>query len=487
MRMLPISLAYDDVLLVPGASAITPRDADLRTFLTRRIRLNAPIVSAAMDTVTEAKLAIVIAQLGGMGIIHKNMSVESQATEVAKVKRFEVGVVRNPVTVRPDETLAALRQIASEKGISGFPVVDAGGLLVGVVTGRDIRFAPDSVTSVSAVMTQLERLVTIKEGDDLGRARLLMHEHRLERVLVVNDYFELRGIVTAKDINRAVDFPNACKDEAGRLRVGAAVGVSNEDKVRVEAMVEIGVDVVVVDTAHGHSKAVLSQVEWVKKKYPHIDVIAGNVVTGEAALALVDRGADAVKVGMGPGSICTTRMVAGIGMPQLSAVMDVTDALNRHKIPIIADGGIRYSGDVAKAIAAGASSVMIGGLFAGTDEAPGEVFFYGGRPFKSYRGMGSVGAMVRGGAERYFQDRTEASEKMVPEGIEGRVEYKGALSAVVYQLLGGLRSSMGYCGTATIHSLQHEANFVRMSAAGIRESHVHDVQIVKEAPNYRAA
>jgi len=485
MRTIPTGLTYDDVLLIPSASSIMPRDTKLETRLSRNVTLNVPLISAAMDTVTESRLAIAMAQLGGIGIIHKNMSAEAQAREVTRVKRFEAGVVREPITVRPDMALPSLREFVQAQGISGFPVVDIGGLLLGVVTGRDVRFAPDYV-KVRDVMTPLERLITIKDRAPLSLARELMHEHRLQRVIVVNDEGELQGIVTAKDIAKSVDHPLASKDASGRLRVGAAIGVSVEDQGRFRTLVEAGVDVVVIDTAHGHSRAVLNQVEWAKKNYPFIDVIAGNIVTGEAALALVDSGADGVKVGMGPGSICTTRLVAGIGVPQLTAVMDVAEALEGTNVPFIADGGIRYSGDVAKALAAGASSVMVGSMFAGTDEAPGDVFYYGGRPFKSYRGMGSIGAMQLGSAERYSQDSSEKMDKLVPEGIEARVEYKGPLSPVIFQLLGGLRSSMGYCGTETIAALQQEANFIRVSPAGMRESHVHDVEIVKEAPNYRA-
>ncbi|KGC20289.1 IMP dehydrogenase [Burkholderia gladioli] len=487
MRSIPTGLTYDDVLIIPSASEITPRETDLTTRLSRNVSLNLPLVSAAMDTVTESPLAIAIAQLGGIGIIHKNLSVEAQAREVARVKRFEAGVVREPMSVGPETSLEAVRQLVRANGISGFPVVESGGLLIGVVTGRDLRFAPSTNQFVREVMTPLERLVTVREGESLTRARALMHEHRLERVIVVNEAFELRGIITAKDITKSIEFPNACKDAAGRLRVGAAIGVSVDDQIRFHALVEAGVDVVVVDTAHGHSRAVFNQVRWAKSRYPHVDIVAGNIVTGEAALALVDSGADAVKVGMGPGSICTTRVVAGVGVPQLSAVMDVAEALTGSNVPIIADGGIRFSGDVAKALVAGASSVMVGSMFAGTDESPGDIFHLGGRPFKSYRGMGSVSAMQLGSAERYAQSSTESTDKLVPEGIEGRVEYKGALAPIVFQLMGGLRASMGYCGTPTIQNLQLEANFIRMSRAGMRESHVHDVQIVKEAPNYRAA
>ncbi|MFM0648572.1 IMP dehydrogenase [Paraburkholderia bryophila] len=487
MRSIPTGLTYDDVLLIPSASEITPRETDLSTRLSRNVSLKLPLVSAAMDTVTESPLAIAIAQLGGIGIIHKNLSVEAQAREVARVKRFEAGVVREPMSVRPDTSLDSVRELVHANGISGFPVVESGGLLIGVVTGRDLRFAPSTNQFVHEVMTSLERLVTVREGESLSKARALMHEHRLERVIVVNEGFELRGIITAKDIAKSTEFPNACKDTAGRLRVGAAIGVSVDDQIRFRALVEAGVDVVVIDTAHGHSRAVLNQVEWAKSKYPHVDIVAGNIVTGEAALALADSGADAVKIGMGPGSICTTRVVAGIGVPQLSAVMDVAEALAGSNIPIIADGGIRFSGDVAKALAAGASSVMVGSMFAGTDESPGDIFHLGGRPFKLYRGMGSISAMQLGSAERYAQSSTEATDKLVPEGIEARVEYKGALAPIVFQLMGGLRASMGYCGTPTIQNLQLEANFIRMSPAGMRESHVHDVQIVKEPPNYRAA
>ncbi|OBR53114.1 IMP dehydrogenase [Paraburkholderia tropica] len=486
MRSIPTGLTYDDVLLIPGASDITPRETDLRTRFSSNIHLNAPLASAAMDTVTESRMAIALAQLGGIGVIHKNLAVEEQAKEVARVKRFEAGVVSEPLTVRPDMRLNTVRELVRVHGISGFPVVESGGLLIGVVTHRDMRFAPSEAEFVREVMTPIEKLVTVSEGASLSKARKLMHEHRLERVLVVSDGFELRGIITAKDITKSTEFPLASKDAAGRLRVAAAVGVSVEDQLRVRALVEAGVDAVVIDTAHGHSRAVLRQVEWVKHNFASVDVVAGNIVTGEAALALTDCGADAVKVGMGPGSICTTRVVAGIGVPQLSAVMDVAEALAGSGVPIIADGGIRYSGDIAKALAAGASTVMIGSMFAGTDEAPGDIFHFSGRPYKSYRGMGSLSAMQLGSAERYAQSSDEATDKLVPEGIEARVDYKGALTPIIFQLLGGLRSSMGYCGTATINALQMEAGFIRMSPAGMRESHVHDVQIVKEAPNYRA-
>ncbi|KKB61035.1 inosine-5-monophosphate dehydrogenase [Robbsia andropogonis] len=485
MRAISTGLTYDDVLLIPGASEILPADADVSTCFSRNVSLNIPLVSAAMDTVTEAPMAIALAQLGGIGVIHKNLSIERQAEEVARVKRYEAGVVNHPVTVTPEMSLDELRRLAANSGISGYPVIDAGGVLVGVVTGRDQRFAPTSSKLVKDVMTPLERLVTIKEGSDFAQARDLMHKHRLERVLVVSNSFELRGIVTAKDMAKSHEYPNAAKDSIGRLKVAASIGTTRDDNVRFEKLVEAGVDAVVIDTAHGHSHRVLEQVDWAKRNYPNVDVVAGNIVTGEAALALYDCGADAVNVGMGPGSICTTRVVAGIGVPQLTALLDVADALWRKDIPIIADGGIRYSGDIAKALAAGATSVMVGGLLAGTDEAPGEIFHFGGHPYKSYRGMGSISAMKQGSADRYLQDAHLNANKLVPEGIEGRVEYKGAIGPIVQQLIGGLRASMGYCGTKTVKDMPLQTEFVQMSSAGMRESHVHDVQITQEAPNYR--
>ena len=487
MRIAKEALTFDDVLLQPGYSEILPRDVDLSTALTRDIRLSIPILSAAMDTVTEARLAIALAQEGGIGIIHKNMTVEQQAREVLMVKKFESGMVRNPITVSSDMTIREVIELTRAMGISGMPVVDDG-VTVGIVTGRDIRFETQLDAPVSKVMTPQERLVTVREGAPDEEVLGLLHKHRIEKVLVVDDSFKLRGMITAKDFQKAKDFPLACKDTAGALRVGAAVGTGAETDDRVEALVEAGVDVIIVDTAHGHSKGVLDRVRRIKKTYPDMQVIGGNIATGAAAEALVEAGADAVKVGIGPGSICTTRVVAGVGVPQVSAVAEVAEALASSGVPLIADGGIRYSGDIAKAIVAGAYSVMIGGLFAGTEESPGEVELYQGRSYKSYRGMGSVGAMgqSQGSSDRYFQDATEELEKLVPEGIEGRVAYKGGLVTIVHQLVGGVRASMGYTGCASIEEMRVKPQFVRMTGAGIKESHVHDVTITKEAPNYRS-
>jgi len=484
MRILQKALTFDDVLLVPAYSQILPRDVSLRTRLTRSIHLNIPVLSAAMDTVTEARMAIAIAQEGGIGIVHKNLSVRQQAAQVSKVKRYEAGVVKEPVTVRPDMTVRDVLQLARQHKFSGLPVVDDAGRVVGIVTNRDIRFETKLDQPVSSIMTPRERLVTVKEGASRDEVIRLLHKHRLERVLVVNDAFELRGLITVKDILKSTEFPLASKDEHGRLRVGAAVGVGGDTEDRVAALVEAGVDVLVVDTAHGHSQGVLKRVEWIKTRFPKVQVIGGNIATGAAARALVDHGADAVKVGIGPGSICTTRIVAGVGVPQITAVANVAEALRGTGVPLIADGGIRYSGDVAKAIAAGAHSVMIGSLFAGTDEAPGEIELYQGRSYKSYRGMGSLGAMQQGSKDRYFQDNEANVEKLVPEGIEGRVPYKGSVLNVLHQLMGGLRSSMGYLGSPDIEHLHANATFVEITSAGIKESHVHDVQITKEAPNY---
>ena len=484
MRILQKALTFDDVLLVPAHSAVLPKDVSLKTRLTRDIELNLPLVSAAMDTVTEARLAIAIAQEGGLGIIHKNMTAQAQAAQVLQVKRFESGVVKDPVTIPQDMTVRDVIQLTRLHRISGLPVVD-GSKVVGIVTNRDLRFETNLDQPVKAIMTPKERLVTVKEGASRDEALKLMHKFRLERVLVVNDAFELRGLVTVKDIQKSSEHPNACKDQHGRLRAGAAVGVGEGTNERVEALVEAGVDVIVVDTAHGHSKGVLDRVKWVKKHFPQVQVIGGNIATADAARALVDHGADAVKVGIGPGSICTTRIVAGVGVPQISAVANVTEALQGTGVPLIADGGIRYSGDIAKAIAAGANTVMLGGLLAGTDEAPGEIELYQGRSYKSYRGMGSLGAMQQGSSDRYFQDTEANKDKLVPEGIEGRVPYKGTVLSVIHQLMGGLRSSMGYMGCETIDAMRERAAFVEITSAGVRESHVHDVQIVKEAPNYR--
>ena len=484
MRILQKALTFDDVLLVPAYSTILPRDVSLKTRLTRDIELNLPLVSAAMDTVTEAAMAIAIAQEGGIGIIHKNMSVPQQAAQVLRVKRFESGVVKDPVTIPPDMPVREVLELTRLHKISGLPVVD-GRKLVGIVTNRDLRFETNLDQPVKAIMTPQERLVTVKENASREDALALMHKYRLERVLVVNDDFELRGLITVKDIQKSTEHPNACKDQLGRLRVGAAVGVGEGTNERVEALVEAGVDVIVVDTAHGHSKGVLDRVKWVKKHFPQVQVIGGNIATAEAARALVDHGADAVKVGIGPGSICTTRIVAGVGVPQITAVANVAEALAGTGVPVIADGGIRYSGDIAKALAAGAHAVMLGGLLAGTDEAPGEIELFQGRSYKSYRGMGSLGAMQQGSSDRYFQEAEANKDKLVPEGIEGRVPYKGSVLTVIHQLMGGLRSSMGYLGCESIAAMHERAVFVEITSAGVRESHVHDVQIVKEAPNYR--
>jgi len=485
MRVLQKALTFDDVLLVPAQSDILPRDVSLKTRLTRNIHLNIPVLSAAMDTVTEARLAITLAQEGGIGIVHKNLTAKAQAAEVAKVKRFESGVVKDPVTISPSMTVREVMDLSRKHKFSGLPVVDEKGKVAGIVTNRDLRFETNLDQSIASIMTSRERLVTVKEGAGLEEATKLLHKHRLERVLVVNDNFELKGLITVKDIQKSTEHPLACKDEQGRLRVGAAVGVGPDNDERIELLAAAGVDVIVVDTAHGHSKGVLKRVEWVKKRFPHVQVIGGNIATAKAATALVEHGADAVKVGIGPGSICTTRIVAGVGVPQISAVANVAEALATTDIGIIADGGIRFSGDISKALAAGAHCVMLGGLLAGTEEAPGEVELYQGRSYKSYRGMGSLGAMQQGSKDRYFQDNEANADKLVPEGIEGRVPYKGSVLNVIHQLMGGLRSSMGYLGCQTIAEVHQKAEFVEITAAGIRESHVHDVQITKEAPNYR--
>lgn len=484
LRILAEALTFDDVSLVPAHSAILPKDARLASRLTRDITLNLPIAAAAMDTVTEGRLAIAMAQLGGIGIIHKSMSLQRQADEVRQVKIFEAGVIREPFTVGPETTIGEVIRLTRARNISGVPVVE-GKHLVGIVTSRDMRFEKKPDDPVRHIMTKRDRLVTVGEGASDEEVLALMHKHRIEKVLVVNDAFELRGLITVKDIQKARDNPNAAKDEDESLRVGAAVGVGGDTEARVEALVAAGVDVLVVDTAHGHSQGVLDRVAWVKKHFPRVQVIGGNIVTGAAALALLDAGADAVKVGIGPGSICTTRIVAGVGVPQITAIAMVAEAL-QDRIPLIADGGIRYSGDIAKAIAAGASTVMIGGLFAGTEEAPGDVELYQGRSYKSYRGMGSMGAMQVGSKDRYFQDAVDP-EKLVPEGIEGRVPYRGALRNIVHQLEGGLRASMGYVGCANIDEMRKNPQFVRITGAGARESHVHDVTITKEPPNYRMA
>jgi len=486
MRIAKEALTFDDVLLQPGYSEVLPREVDLSTRLTAEITLNIPILSAAMDTVTEARLAIALAQEGGIGVIHKNMTIEEQARQVHTVKKFESGIVRNPITVTPDMTIREVIDLTRAMGISGVPVVNQN-QTVGIVTGRDLRFETKLDAPVSSVMTPQERLVTVAEGADEEEVVSLLHQHRIEKVLVVGEDFELKGMITAKDFQKAKDFPRACKDSSGALRVGAAVGTGYDSDDRVDALVEAGVDVLVVDTSHGYSKGVLGRVTRIKQKYPDMQVIGGNIVTGDAAQALVKAGADGVKVGIGPGSICTTRVVAGVGVPQVSAVAEVADALKKTGVPLIADGGIRYSGDIAKALVAGAYSVMIGGLFAGTEESPGEVELYQGRSYKSYRGMGSIGAMgqTQGSADRYFQDATEELEKLVPEGIEGRVAYKGSLIAIVHQLIGGVRAAMGYTGSGTIEEMRNRPQFVRIPGAGMRESHVHDVTITKEAPNYR--
>lgn len=485
MRIVQEALTFDDVLLVPAHSNVLPKQVNLQTQLTRGITLNIPLVSAAMDTVTEARLAIALAQEGGIGIIHKNMTADEQAAQVRLVKKYETGVIKDPITVGPTASIREVLAMTRANGISGVPVVD-GEELVGIVTNRDLRFETHLNAPVSTIMTPKDRLVTVREGADRGEVEYLLHKHRIEKVPVVNDLFQLRGLITVKDIQKATDKPNACKDDQGRLRVGAAVGVGAGTDERVAALVHAGVDVVVVDTAHGHSQGVLDRVSWVKKHFPEVQVIGGNIATGAAARALAEAGADGVKVGIGPGSICTTRVVAGVGVPQISAISNVAEALQGTGIPLIADGGIRYSGDVAKAIAAGAYAIMVGGMFAGTEEAPGEIELYQGRSYKSYRGMGSLGAMSmqQGSSDRYFQDSNEA-DKLVPEGIEGRVPYKGQLQAIVHQLMGGVRASMGYTGCSTMEQMRSKPDFVRITNAGVRESHVHDVTIIKEAPNYR--
>ena len=487
MRIAKEALTFDDVLLQPGYSEILPREVDLSTSLTRDIRLSIPLLSAAMDTVTESGLAIALAQEGGLGVIHKNMTIEQQAREVLKVKKFESGMVRKPITVTSNMTIREVIELTRAMGISGVPVVD-GEQTVGIVTHRDLRFETRLDEPVSKVMTPQDKLVTVREGADDEEVLGLLHKHRIEKVLVVGDDFKLQGMITAKDFQKAKDFPLACKDGSGALRVGAAVGTGADTDDRVEALVNAGVDVVVVDTAHGHSKGVLDRVRRVKTKYPDMQVIGGNIATGAAAEALAEAGADGVKVGIGPGSICTTRVVAGVGVPQISAVAEVAEALAKKGVPLIADGGIRYSGDIAKAIVAGAHCVMVGGLFAGTEESPGEVELYQGRSYKAYRGMGSVGAMgqSQGSSDRYFQDATEELEKLVPEGIEGRVAYKGGMVAIVHQLIGGVRAAMGYTGSGSIDEMRVKPRFVRMTGAGVVESHVHDVTITKEAPNYRS-
>ena len=486
MRIAEEALTFDDVLLVPAYSKVLPREVTLETQLTRDIRLNIPLLSAAMDTVTEYRTAIAIAQEGGVGIIHKNMSPEEQSRQVRQVKKYEAGVIRDPITVGPQTSIREVLELTRSHEISGVPVVD-GEELVGIVTSRDLRFETHFNDPVKNIMTPKERLITVKEGADNEEIKALLHKHRIEKVLVVNDDFSLRGLVTVKDIHKALKFPNACKDADESLRVGAAVGVGAGTEERVQAVIEAGVDVIVVDTAHGHSEGVLKMVRWIRQRYPYSQIIAGNVATAEGALALVEAGVDAVKVGIGPGSICTTRVVTGVGMPQITAVKNVAEGLKGKNVPLISDGGIRYSGDVAKAIAAGAHSVMIGGLFAGTEEAPGEVELFQGRSYKSYRGMGSLGAMSQqhGSSDRYFQENDEI-EKLVPEGVEGRVPYKGPITAIVQQMMGGLRAAMGYTGCQNLEELRSKPVFVRLTGAGVKESHVHDVTITKEPPNYRA-
>jgi IMP dehydrogenase len=484
MRLPNKALTFDDVLLVPNHSSVLPKDVSLETKLTKKISLNIPVISAAMDTVTEANMAIALAEQGGMGIIHKNLTPQRQANRVDKVKRFESGVVSDPITIDPNMSVDEVMQITRKNKISGLPVVEKD-KIVGIVTNRDLRFETNLTQPIKNVMTPRDRLVTVKEGASKEEITSLLHQHRIERLLVINDEDTLTGLITVKDIQKSTDHPFACKDEHGRLRVGAAIGVGNDTEVRTELLVEAGVDVLIVDTAHGHSEGVLNRIKWIKKNYPKIDVIGGNIATSEAAIAMVDHGADSVKVGIGPGSICTTRIVAGVGVPQITAINDVYEALKKKNIPFIADGGIRFSGDVAKAIAAGASSVMLGSMFAGTEEAPGEVELFQGRSYKSYRGMGSIGAMKKGSSDRYFQDGESNTDKLVPEGIEGRVPFKGTVVNVLHQLMGGLRASMGYVGVDTIPNMHKKAKFIEITNAGIKESHVHDVQITKEAPNYR--
>jgi len=488
LRIAQEALTFDDVLLLPDHSTVMPKDVKMNTRITKNIKMNIPLISAAMDTVTEARLAIAIALEGGMGIVHKNMTVEEQAEQVCLVKRYESGIINDPITVSPDTLVREVMELTRSKNISGVPVVD-GSELVGIVTSRDLRFEIEKDQSVSNIMTPKDKLITVLEGASRGEVRKKLHENRIEKVLVIDKDFKLKGLITVKDIQKVKDYPDACRDEQEQLRVGAAVGVGEGTDERVKALVEAGVDVIVVDTAHGHSQGVLDRVKWVKDNFPHVQVIGGNIATGKAAKALVAAGADAVKVGIGPGSICTTRIVAGVGVPQITAVSNVVEALEGTGIPVIADGGLRYSGDIAKVLVAGAHSVMVGGLFAGTDESPGEVELYQGRSYKAYRGMGSIGAMAgkQGSSDRYFQEATTESEKLVPEGIEGRVPYKGALINIIHQLIGGVRSSMGYTGCADIDEMRTKPEFVKVTSAGMSESHVHDVQITKEAPNYRTS
>lgn len=485
LRIVEEALTFDDLLLVPAHSTVLPNTADLTTYLTSKIKINIPMISSAMDTVTESNLAIALAQEGGIGFIHKNMPIEKQAEEVARVKRFESGMVTKPVVVRPDATLADVRRLTSKHGFAGFPVVDADDNLLGIITGRDVRFLNDTSLKVHEIMTPKARLITVRENTPREEVISLMQQNRIEKVLVVDDSFHLKGMITVKDFNKAANKPNACKDALGRLRVGAAIGAGPGNEERARALVEAGVDVLLVDSSHGHSQGVLDRLAYLRKTYPELPIIGGNVATAEGAIALAEAGVDAVKVGIGPGSICTTRIVTGCGVPQMTAIANAVDALRGSDIKVIADGGIRYSGDIAKALAAGANCVMVGSMFAGTEEAPGEIEIYQGRSFKSYRGMGSLAAMSKGSADRYFQS-DNAADKLVPEGIEGRVAYKGALRGIIHQQMGGLRSAMGLTGCATIDELRTKARFVRITGAGIRESHVHDVTITKEAPNYQS-
>ncbi|PWR00355.1 IMP dehydrogenase [Leucothrix pacifica] len=486
MRILEEALTFDDVLLVPAHSTVLPAEVSLSTQLTREIRMNIPMLSAAMDTVTEAKLAIALAQEGGLGMVHKNMSIEAQARAVRNVKKFESGIIKDPYTVTADTSVREVIELTAKRRISGVPVIAGDNDLVGIVTSRDLRFETNHDQPVSEIMTAKDKLITVKEGTEREEVLRLLHQNRIEKILVVDDSFKLRGLITVKDIQKSSDFPNACKDESGSLRVGAAVGVGHGTEDRVAALVEAGVDVLTVDTAHGHSQGVLDRISWVKKHYPQVQVIGGNIATGAAALSLVEAGADGVKVGIGPGSICTTRVVAGVGVPQITAVMNVAKALEGTGVPLIADGGIRYSGDVAKALAAGAHCVMLGSMLAGTDEAPGEVILYQGRSYKSYRGMGSLGAMAKGSSDRYFQESENAVDKLVPEGIEGMVGHKGPMSNIIHQINGGIRASMGYVGCANLDEMRTKTEFVRITGAGMKESHAHDVTITKEAPNYHS-
>ena len=485
MKDVRYALTFDDVLLKPGLSKILPKDAVLKTGLTQKISLNIPLLSAAMDTVTESRLAISIAEEGGLGVIHKNLSPEKQAAEVAKVKRFESGIVKDPITVDPDMSVRDVLRMTKEKQISGVPVIEKNRVIAGIVTNRDLRFETQLDQPVKNIMTPKEQLVTVEEGADIEEAKSLMHKHRLERVLVTNKKFELKGLITVKDILKGIEHPFAAKDDQGKLLAGAAVGVSAGTENRIEKLVLAGVDVLVLDTAHGHSAGVLEKIRWIKHHYSSIQLIGGNIATAEGAEALIDAGVDSVKVGIGPGSICTTRVIAGVGVPQITAIQDVASVARKHNVPVIADGGIRYSGDITKALAAGANSVMLGSMLAGTDEAPGELIFYQGRSYKSYRGMGSVGAMQDGSADRYFQDESPSNDKFVPEGIEGRVPCKGSIKQIIFQLLGGVRAGLGYTGSVDIDDLHKKAHFVQVTASGVKESHVHDVQIIKEAPNYQ--